>query len=271
MQRDPAVAGQFYPGDSETLRHAVSGLLCAPAAPRRAFGIVSPHAGYIYSGAIAGETFASVLVPQKVVILGPNHHGLGHPAAIYPSGSWVTPLGETAIDEELAVAILESCPGTAFDRGGHRLEHSLEVQLPFIQVRAPSATIVPICLGRLALEELLAMGEGLARVLSGCGSEVLIVASSDMSHYEPSGVAREKDMRAIDRILAVDPEGLYATVREGAISMCGVLPTVVFLAAARRLGATSAELVRYGHSGEVSGDHDAVVGYAGVVVPRGTN
>ncbi len=267
MQRKPAVAGQFYPGDAATLRQTVSDLLAPAAAPLPAFGIVSPHAGYIYSGAIAGETFAAVRVPQQVVILGPNHHGLGHPAAVYPSGSWLTPLGETQIDMGLAERILKACPAMAADPAAHRMEHSLEVQLPFIQLRAPGATIVPVCLGRLSLEELLAMGEGLGKALSQSDSEVLIVASSDMTHYEPAEEAREKDMRAIARILEVDPAGLYRTVSERAISMCGVLPTVVMLAAARWLGATAGELVRYGHSGEVSGDRGAVVGYAGVVVP----
>jgi hypothetical protein len=269
MQRQPAVAGQFYPGNTGTLRQTVHGLLPRQAKEMTAAGIVSPHAGYRYSGGIAGETFARVHVPQKVVLLGPNHHGIGHRAAVYASGSWLSPLGETLIDEDLAGRILLSCPVLAADTVAHSREHSLEVQLPFIQVRAPGATIVPICLGSLSLEELLALGEGLGKTLAETPEEVLIVASSDMTHYEEAETARTKDMRAIDRILELDAEGLFRTVRDGGITMCGVLPTVVMLGAVRFLGAVRGELVRYGNSGEVSGDHDAVVGYAGVVVPAG--
>jgi AmmeMemoRadiSam system protein B len=148
----------------------------------------------------------------------------------------------------------------------HRLEHSLEVQVPFIQVLNPRAAIVPICLGHLRLEELLLMGKELGKVLTGFGEKVLLVASSDMTHYEPGEIARQKDRKALDRVLALDPGGLYRTVREGRISMCGYLPTVMMLAASLELGATTASLVRYGNSGDVTGDQAEVVGYAGVIV-----
>lgn len=267
MQRQPAVAGQFYPGDPRTLRQTVLELLPPQAREMSVSGIVSPHAGYRYSGGIAGETFARIRVPQKVVVLGPNHQGIGHRAAVYARGSWLSPLGETPVDEDLAARILQACPVLAADTVAHSREHSLEVQLPFIQVRSPAVTIVPICLGSLSLEELLALGEGLGKTLMETPEEVLIVASSDMTHYEEAETARTKDMRAIARILELDAEGLFKTVRDGAITMCGVLPTVVMLVAVRSLGAVRGELVRYGNSGEVSGDHEAVVGYAGVVVP----
>ncbi len=233
---------------------------------REAVGIVVPHAGYLYSGAIAGQTFARVGVPKRVVILGPNHHGLGQPAAVYPEGSWLTPLGEIAIDRELTAAILRECPGMVPDAAAHRLEHSLEVQLPFIQVRQPQAAIVPICLSFGQIDDLLALGEGLGRALAACPEKVLMVASSDMTHYEPGTVAREKDRQALEPLLALDPQGLYHTVRGERISMCGVVPTVVMLAAARHLGASRAELVHYGNSGDVTGDQSQVVGYAGVIV-----
>jgi len=266
MDRHPAVAGQFYPDRPEKLRQTLKQLVPEGGVPKKAMAIMVPHAGYIYSGAIAGETFARVNVPSRVIVLGPNHHGAGHPAAIYPSGNWLMPLGPVAVDAELASLLLQNCPGLQADESAHRFEHSLEVQVPFIQHLNPQAAIVPICLGHLGLEDLLAMGRDLGRVLARFGQEVLLVASSDMTHYEPGEVAKEKDRRALDRVLALDPEGLYRTVREGRISMCGFIPTVMMLAAVAEMGATSANLVRYGNSGDVTGDQAEVVGYAGVLV-----
>lgn len=266
MQRRPAVAGQFYPGEPEALRRTVSGFLRGGDGETAALGIVAPHAGYVYSGAIAGETFARVRVPDRVLVLGPNHHGAGHPAALFPEGSWVTPLGEVPVDADLGEAILRECPLMAPDALAHRREHSLEVQIPFIQARAPRAAIVPVCLGLLPLGDLIDLGKGMGRALASRPGEVLMVASSDMTHYESGEAAREKDGRALERLLALDPEGLWHTVRAGRISMCGVAPVVVMLAAARHLGATSATLVRYGNSGDVTGDQSQVVGYAGVLV-----
>ncbi|PLX81925.1 MAG: AmmeMemoRadiSam system protein B [Desulfuromonas sp.] len=266
MHRKAVVAGQFYPESATALRDMVKGFLSSEVPPRPALGIVSPHAGYIYSGAIAGQTFARVEVPRRVVILGPNHHGLGQPGAVFRAGAWATPLGESLIDEELTGALIARCPALVADEAAHRMEHSLEVQLPFVQVRSPRASIVPICLASLSLSSLLQTGEALAEVLSSCPDEVLMVASSDMTHYESSETARAKDMQALERIEALDPEGLYRVVRNRGISMCGVLPVVVMLAASVRLGARQATLVNYGNSGDVTGDNDQVVGYAGVVI-----
>jgi AmmeMemoRadiSam system protein B len=170
------------------------------------------------------------------------------------------------IDVELAAAILVGCPGMSADESAHKFEHSLEVQVPFLQVLAPGTSIVPICLGQLSLPDLLRLGEDLGSVLSQYPGEVLIVASSDMTHYEPGSVAREKDQRALKSITELDPQGLYRTVRDGRISMCGVIPVVVMLAATLRAGAKRATLVHYGNSGDVTGDQSEVVGYAGVVV-----
>jgi MEMO1 family protein len=266
MQRPPAVTGQFYPDQPEQLRQLVERLLVSSEPARPALGVVSPHAGYLYSGAIAGATFAGVKAPSTAVILGPNHHGLGHPAAVFASGSWLTPLGETPVDRHLADRILRECPGVGSDALAHRYEHSLEVQLPFLQVLSPELSIVPICLSHAPLPELLALGESLGALLADSGDDVLVVASSDMTHYEPGETARGKDLKAIENILALDPEGVYRTVRDERISMCGVVPVVVMLAAARRRGAVRAQLVRYGNSGEVTGDQSEVVGYAGVIV-----
>lgn len=268
MQRLPAVAGQFYPDQSGSLRKAVTDLLPSPREERPAVGLVAPHAGYLYSGAIAGRTFARVAIPRRVVIMGPNHHGYGHPAAVYASGTWVTPLGTTAIDSALAKSILEGCPALASDETAHRYEHSLEVLLPFIQLLSPEAAIVPICLGRLPLDDLLSLGESLGKVLAASEEDVLLVASSDMTHYESGDLAREKDLLALQRILELDPVGLYRTVAARKISMCGVIPVTVMLAAAKRLGAARASLVQYGNSGDVTGDQSQVVGYAGVILER---
>jgi AmmeMemoRadiSam system protein B len=266
MQRSSAVAGQFYPGRPEVLRQTVEDLLPPSPAPQPAIGVMVPHAGYVYSGAIAGETFARVRIPARVVIIGPNHRGVGHPAAVFPAGSWQTPLGAAAVDNELAQRLLAECPGLSADPAAHRFEHSLEVQVPFLQVLNPHAAIVPICLGHLLLEDLLAIGRALGAALARFGQEVLLVASTDMTHYESGEVARGKDRLALDRVLALDPEGLYRTVSEQRISMCGFIPTVMMLAATAELGATIASLVRYGNSGDVTGDQTQVVGYAGVVV-----
>ena len=266
MQRQPAVAGQFYPGSPDRLRQALELLVPSEATAQAAIAVMAPHAGYVYSGAIAGETYARVEVPDTVVLLGPNHHGIGHPAALYDEGSWATPLGVVPIDGAFAVRLLKRCPDLAADVAAHRLEHSLEVQVPFLQLRNPRFSLVPLCLAHLPLPNLIAVGEGIGDIVASSAEPVLIVASSDMTHYEPGEVARQKDERALRHVLDLDPEGLYRTVREGRISMCGVLPTVVMLAAARRLGAVSASLVRYGNSGDVTGDQSEVVGYAGVVI-----
>lgn len=266
MLRPPAVAGQFYPGNRNALAQVLAGLIPAPAAPRRAIGVMSPHAGYRYSGAVAGKTLAGVTIPPEVVILGPNHRGIGHQIAVDPCGGWETPLGTVPIAEELAEAVLTASPAVGADPAAHRFEHSLEVQIPFLQTLSPSVAICPVCIGRAPLETLLAFGRTLAEVLSARPELPLIIASTDMTHYESGSEARRKDHLALQHVLALDPEGLYRTVRAHDISMCGVLPTVVMLSAASALGATAATLVAYANSGEVTGDQSEVVGYAGVIV-----
>ena len=174
------------------------------------------------------------------------------------------PWGDVHIDEELAAHLKTACPLLREDASAHSREHAIEVQLPFLHRFRPDVRIVPVALGRLSLEECRELGENVADAIAGDAERPLLVASSDMSHYEPDAVARKKDRLAIDRMLALDPEGLYATVRTERISMCGVLPAAVVLFAARRLGATSARLIRYATSGDVSLEFDQVVGYAGL-------
>jgi AmmeMemoRadiSam system protein B len=264
MERECAVAGRFYPAEPGRLAAEVSRHLAAggAAAPSPALGILAPHAGYVYSGDIAGATYASVEVPARAVVLCPNHTGLGRPAALWADGGWRTPLGTVPVDAELC-RVLAGCPLVEPDREAHRREHALEVQLPFLKARRADVAIAPLCLGPLRLE---GCREVAAAVAEAARQGALVVASSDMSHYLPAAEGERRDRRALERVLALDPEGLYETVRREDISMCGVIPATVMLLAARELGATSARLVRYGHSGLVSGDLDAVVGYAGVVV-----
>lgn len=264
MLRSAVVAGQFYPGQREKLLEALGSLLVTDLQEKKAIAVMSPHAGYIYSGGVAGKTFSSVAVPDQVVILGPNHHGRGHVAAVYVSGAWETPLGQTTIDSGLARRILTECSMTAEDTVAHRFEHSLEVQLPFLQFRAPHVSIVPVCISRMPLDLLLQLGDGLARAIDASGPAPLIVASTDMTHYESGKTARKKDFHALEKVLELDPEGLYEVVQGERISMCGVLPTVVMLRAALALGAREAELIAYSNSGDVTGDQSEVVGYAGV-------
>jgi AmmeMemoRadiSam system protein B len=263
--REPAVAGRFYPGEAGALRRQVAELLGPAVEPRPALALVGPHAGYVYSGAIAGETWARVVVPRRVVLMCPNHTGRGVPRSLWPDGGWRLPTGVVPVDAALGEAIRERC-GAEPDRAAHLHEHALEVHLPFALARQPELRIAALCLAGLSLSECREVGEGLAEVVREADEPVLLVASTDMSHYIPANEAAALDGIALARVQALDPEGLYRTVRSHRISMCGVLPTTVALFAARALGATEAELVRYGNSGERSGDYAQVVGYAGVLI-----
>jgi AmmeMemoRadiSam system protein B len=264
MDREPAVAGSFYPGKREALAREVSASLGSPADPGLpAMAILAPHAGYVYSGRVAGATYARVAAPERAVVLGPNHTGLGALAALWPDGAWRTPLGRVPVDAELTEG-LRACPLVEDDRAAHLREHALEVQLPFLQARRPDVSIAALCLGPLDADACESVGRAVAEAVRG--RPALIVASSDMSHYLPAAIARAKDGRALSRLLALDARGLLETVRREDISMCGVVPATVMLFAARELGAREAELVQYANSGDASGDYDSVVGYAGAVV-----
>lgn len=274
MLRKPAVAGYFYHASAQALRRQVEGFILLGTERIRAIGIVSPHAGLMYSGSVAGAVYSRIELPASIVLIGPNHTGLGAGVSLMPKGSWETPLGTVGIDEELAAAILARSPCIHDDSLAHLREHSLEVQLPFIQYFKQDFRIVPIQMLDVRLETCLEVGRALAEAVKECGARsaecgkngVLIVASSDMTHYEPSREAGEKDQKAIQEVLRLDPEGLYRTVRDHNISMCGFGPAVAMLTACKALGASKAELVKYTNSGEVSGDLEKVVGYAGIVI-----
>jgi AmmeMemoRadiSam system protein B len=268
MIRRPAVAGQFYPADPDSLRKDIEAMAEGRKPPEvpRAIAVMVPHAGYVYSGRVAAATYAAVRPARRLILLGPNHTGEGEAIAVMDRGVWQSPLGETPLDQELAAAILARCPAARVDDAAHRREHSLEVQVPFLQVLISDFRFVPICIGTLSLPALIDLGDAVAEAVRQGGEEVLIVISSDMSHYLPASVAERLDRRVIDRILALDPGGLHRLVLGEGISMCGLAPAVAGLEAARRLGARAARLVAYATSGDTTGDVRSVVGYAGVAI-----
>ena len=264
--REAAVAGQFYPGNAGELRKVVEALVQKPETLMDAKGIVVPHAGYVYSGSVAGKVFSSVRLHKKCIILGPNHSGRGPALAISPAGAWRTPLGTTTVDPEMNRDLMDACPGLQEDSSAHRSEHCLEVQIPFLQVLQPDFSFSAICVRTANYRDLEALGHAMAHVVHAGQEPVLLVASSDMTHYENADTAARQDQLAIDRVLAVDPVGLYRVVLENDITMCGFAPTVAVLVACADLGATSGRLIEYTNSGAASGDYDRVVAYAGMAV-----
>jgi AmmeMemoRadiSam system protein B len=224
-----------------------------------------PHAGYVYSGHVAGAVFARVALPKKILILGVRHFPRGEPLAILSNGAWRTPLGDAEIDASLAETLRRACRLLREDSVAHSAEHSLEVQLPFLQVLAPGFTFVPVALGTVRFEDLVSVGEAVAQVMAAQTEDVLLLTTSDLNHYEDDATTRGKDRKAIDQLLALDARGLYDTCRKEEISMCGLGPSVAMLTALRAMGSQNAELIGYATSGDVSGDHDAVVGYAGMI------
>ncbi len=264
--RKPAVANQFYPGDPTRLHYEVGQLMGASLRDEDAIGVVAPHAGYIYSGHVAGAVYSRVSIPKYCIILGPNHTGFGAEISIMNAGLWQMPFGDVPIAKGLADLILGYCPSAEADYEAHIYEHSLEVQVPFLQYRQKALEIVPICLSRLSFEECTSLGHAIGKAISQWESRVLIVTSTDMTHYESQDSAKAKDSMAIERVEALDPKGLYDTVVVNRITMCGFIPTVVMLVAALDLGARRAQLIRYATSGDITGDYRQVVGYAGFII-----
>ncbi|OCC16456.1 putative dioxygenase [Dissulfuribacter thermophilus] len=264
--RRPAVADQFYPGDPDRLHYEIGKLMGDQSGNEKAVAVISPHAGYMYSGHVAGAVFSKIRIPPTCIILGPNHTGFGAPISVMSEGIWQMPMGDVAIDSPLAKRILEYYPEAEEDVEAHLYEHSLEVQVPFLQYKQNDLKICPICLSRLSFEESRRLGEAISRAVSETDLDVLIVASTDMTHYESGDVANEKDRLAIERILSMDPEGLYNTVLLNQITMCGFIPTVVTLVAAMGLGATKARLIKYATSGDITGDYRQVVGYSSFII-----
>lgn len=267
MLRLPAVAGQFYPADPQELSSLINKFTATPKEHerQRVRACLVPHAGYVYSGHVAGAVFARIALPRKILLLGVRHQPRGEPLAIVSEGAWRTPLGDVPIDTELATKLFKACPQLREDSVAHSREHSLEVELPFLQQLDPYLSFVPIAIGTIRFEELLQAGEAIGRALAAIEDEVLIVTSSDMNHYEDDETTRWKDHIAIESLLQLDAKKLYNACQQEKISMCGLGPAVVMLTATKYLGVRHAQVVRYATSGDVSADRSTVVGYAGMI------
>lgn len=275
--RDPAVAGTFYPGRPAEVARAVAGLFADTIdGGRRAIGVVCPHAGWVYSGALAARTLAAVHVPPHVIVLCPNHTGRGVPIAVSRVSAWRTPAGDVAIDQPLAAAILDALAaagvsGAAGDERAHAREHAIEVQVPLLLARQPALQLTAIVVAHLDTAACVALGRALATAAAGLGlrwgEDVMIVASSDMNHFADERTTRRKDARALAALTTGDPSMLLDVVDGEDISMCGARPAAALLACAAAVGAPAPEIVGYTTSGAVSGDLERVVGYAGALVP----
>jgi MEMO1 family protein len=265
--RLPAVSGRFYPSNETELEQLVRRFLKTESKEPlvQATACLVPHAGYIYSGRVAGAAFARVQVPKKIIVLGVRHRPPGAAAAIFSSGAWRTPLGDAPIDIVLAANLRQACSLLKEDEVAHSGEHSLEVQLPFLQVLVPKLSFVPIALGTVQYDSLVKIGEAIGGVIRSTSESVLLVTTSDLNHYENDSITRTKDHLAIEKLLARDPRGLYDVCLKEDISMCGLGPAIAMLTAINVRGASNAELVRYATSADVSGDQQAVVGYAGMI------
>ncbi|HEY2804419.1 MAG TPA: AmmeMemoRadiSam system protein B [Gemmatimonadales bacterium] len=267
--RKPAVAGLFYPSQPAALLSAVQELLAPPRATRIAIAAIVPHAGYQYSGRTAGAVLADVEIPRRCIVLAPDHTGAGeasHGGSVWAVGAYRTPIGDIPIDETLAAALLALCPLLEDDPAAHRTEHAIEVILPFLLARRPDVTVVPILLGWSDWPRTRGLAEALAGTVRRATEPVLLIASSDMNHYERADVSRRKDDLALEPVARLDGEALLEVTRKHRITMCGRTAAAAVLHAARLLGAMSGELVHYSHSGEVTLDDTSVVGYAGVVI-----
>ena len=268
MNRKPVVAGTFYPASPRALVATVTDMTDDSASKIEAIGLISPHAGYMYSGQVAGVVISRIKIEDTVIILGPNHTGHGAPFSLWPGDAWETPLGSVAIDDVLRRNLLKNSTLLKEDTGAHMHEHSIEVQIPFLQYLKPEVQIIPIVLGGATPDDYQALGLEIAGVLANTGKCATILASSDMTHYEPRSAAERKDKLAIEAILQLDATMLVDRLTEYNITMCGYAPALTLIAAASKLGATTGELVRYQTSGDTSGDYESVVGYAGIVIRR---
>lgn len=266
--REATVAGQFYPSSVAQLKRQIASFLSEEKQESEVLGCMLPHAGYVYSGRVACQTLNAVKIKQKIVLLGPNHTGLGKAFSIMTEGAWQTPLGEVKIDASLAGKILGHSKLLQEDVSAHLQEHSLEVELPILQYFNSSIEIVPIAFLSDDLGKLKQTGADIAAAIkeSPERDEIMLVASSDMTHYEPQAQAEKKDAAAIEAMLELDEDKLMQVISRLSISMCGYAPVVVMLAAGKILGATSARLIKYETSAAASGDASSVVGYAGIIV-----
>jgi len=267
--RKPAFAGQFYNATAPGLKKEIEILISDKNAVKtNVLSCLLPHAGYMYSGRVAADTVSQINIKDRVILLGPNHTGYGVPFSLVSEGIWQTPLGEVQIDTALAREILKHSRYLEDDSAAHMYEHSLEVELPILQYFKPDFKFVPVIILSGEINILKEIGRGIAAAIkeSNLEDSVLIVASSDMTHYEPQTQAAKKDRQAIQAILELNEDKLSEEILRYNISMCGYAPVAVMLAAAKSLGAKNARLVKYQTSGDVTGDLESVVGYAGIII-----
>jgi AmmeMemoRadiSam system protein B len=269
MIRDPAVSGRFYPRSASSIKEQITQFIDERTPKQDVLGLVSPHAGYEYSGPVAGAVISRIEFKDTFVIMGPNHYGLGKPFSIMTEGTWKTPLGEVEIDVALARKILYASPPLEEDHVAHLEEHSIEVQLPFLQYFKPDVKIVPIVFSHGSGDVYKEIGRGIAEAIKDLNRQAVVMASSDMTHYENQESASTKDNLAIEAILDLNEDELLKRIAKYNITMCGYAPTVSLISACKGLGATQAELVKYQTSGDVTGDYYEVVGYAGILIKRG--
>jgi MEMO1 family protein len=266
MIREPAVAGQFYPSSPAQLQKLIKGMVDDQAEKSDVIGLVLPHAGYIYSGPVVGAVLSRIKFKDTFIIMCPNHTGQGKLYSIMTEGTWKTPLGQVEVDQELAKKILSGSRYLEEDTTAHLFEHAIEVQLPFLQYFQPRLKIVPIVMAQGNSATYKEIGRELAKAITTLKRDVVIIASSDMTHYETGESVKEKDTRAIEAILNLDEDELLRRVDRFDITMCGYGPAVSLLTAAKELGAGRAELVRYRNSGDETGEYSSVVGYAGIII-----
>jgi AmmeMemoRadiSam system protein B len=279
--RSPCQAGAFYSGTKSSLTKQIESCFLHKFGPgklpevnrkgkRNIVAVVCPHAGYMYSGAVAANSYYAMAkdgVPKTCVIIGPNHTGMGSGVSLMTEGAWETPIGVSPIDTDLAKSIREQTNIIDIDESAHRLEHSIEVQLPFIQyVYGLDVKLVPICMMMQDLTTSCEVGEAISNAVNG--SNVVIIASSDMTHYESQAAASKKDRLVIESILSLDEESLQKVVESQSISMCGYGPITAAIRAAKLLGAKTASLLSYKTSGDITQDKSAVVGYAAVSITK---
>jgi AmmeMemoRadiSam system protein B len=265
--KKPSVAGYFYPSQPKELLFEIEEYM--PSIGNiNALGAVCPHAGYIYSGHVAGAVYSKIKPKDVYILIGPNHTGYGSDVSIMTEGEWEIPLGKFDILQILANKIIEKFPVAKKDSQAHLYEHSLEVQLPFIYKLNPKAKIVPIIMKMIDLQSCIELATVLSEALKELNltEESIIISSTDMSHYLPDDLARKVDSLATERIKNFDPESLYNTVLSHKISMCGFIPTVTMLFATKMLGAKEVQIIKYATSAEISRDYDKVVGYLGAIV-----
>ncbi|HZK40532.1 MAG TPA: AmmeMemoRadiSam system protein B [Atribacterota bacterium] len=279
--RKPAVAGSFYAGDLKSLNRQIENCflhkigpgeipLVNPERKNNIIGLISPHAGYMYSGPVAANGFYKIALdgkPDTIIILGPNHRGFGEDISIMAEGKWETPLGELKIDTDIAESILRNSKIIKNDKKSHQFEHSIEVQLPFIQyIFGKNIKFLPICMTRQDINTDIEIAQSICS--SVADKDVLIVASSDFTHYEPQEYAKKMDKQAINAILNFDPKRLYDMIYQQNLSMCGPGPITVMLNICEKLGAKKAELLKYATSGDITGMYDQVVGYASIIIRK---